>query len=423
MRASTQSVMYTSKSCSMVLTVSRRSVEWWPDSGATISTRLPGSGMSLRKCSRWQNGFLSTASMLTGTGALADLNLVNAPVRLVVRAHQPLQQLAAGGDVPADGSVGERAVGVAEQPVAGVHPGHQRRGDGLLELVQARRASGYRTSVSVPVSSGCESDFPTSRPGAAALLDAEGTARLPGSTVTSWARRAGTVISVSLARQARARHTWQPQTPPGGNERRSGRGLRCGAGGEEAAAVHAAAGSSPGTAGGRRPDPCRPCRSTPAAAAPRARASLSRSTRYMSFSDSENPLNRSACSENGVQHAQAVQGRAEPMHARELVLVLVQQAVDHHPVRQRRARPRRTAARRCRRGRAGRRRSGARPGAESLAHGVHAEGVAADVGGDVGAAVPAAIRHHEQVLALPGCPGSPSASNAPSSLRCWNTIG
>ena len=67
MRASTQSVMYTSKSRNMVLTVSRRRVAWCPDSGATINTRRPGSGMSLRKCSRWQNGFLSTASMLTGT--------------------------------------------------------------------------------------------------------------------------------------------------------------------------------------------------------------------------------------------------------------------------------------------------------------------------------------------------------------------
>jgi hypothetical protein len=38
MRASVQSVMKTLWSCSRLLTVSRSSVEWWPDSGATTST-------------------------------------------------------------------------------------------------------------------------------------------------------------------------------------------------------------------------------------------------------------------------------------------------------------------------------------------------------------------------------------------------
>ena len=38
MRASVQSVMNTLWSCSRLRTVSRSSVEWWPDSGATTST-------------------------------------------------------------------------------------------------------------------------------------------------------------------------------------------------------------------------------------------------------------------------------------------------------------------------------------------------------------------------------------------------
>jgi len=38
MRASIQSVMYTLWSCNSVRTVSRSSVEWWPDSGAHTST-------------------------------------------------------------------------------------------------------------------------------------------------------------------------------------------------------------------------------------------------------------------------------------------------------------------------------------------------------------------------------------------------
>ena len=56
MRASTQSVTQTSCSASSAFTVSRSSVAWCPDSGATSSTFfLPG--FACLKCTSLQNGF------------------------------------------------------------------------------------------------------------------------------------------------------------------------------------------------------------------------------------------------------------------------------------------------------------------------------------------------------------------------------
>jgi hypothetical protein len=69
MRASTQSVTHTSCSGSMVRTVSRSSVAWCPDSGATSSTfgSLRGFASSRLKWIRLQNGLASATSALTGT--------------------------------------------------------------------------------------------------------------------------------------------------------------------------------------------------------------------------------------------------------------------------------------------------------------------------------------------------------------------
>ena len=74
MRASIQSVMYTLWSCRSVLTVSRSSVEWWPESGAHTSTI--GSFFSLvtvalssakrLKRKRRQNGFSTTVCSTIG---------------------------------------------------------------------------------------------------------------------------------------------------------------------------------------------------------------------------------------------------------------------------------------------------------------------------------------------------------------------
>ncbi len=75
MRASTQSVMNTLWSASSVRTVSRSSVEWWPDSGATTSTvgssfnpaMQPASSLKRLKRSSLQNGVSSTVRCSTAT--------------------------------------------------------------------------------------------------------------------------------------------------------------------------------------------------------------------------------------------------------------------------------------------------------------------------------------------------------------------
>ena len=75
MRASVQSVMNTLWSCSRLRTVSRSSVEWWPDSGATTSTvgcvfiTVSASWLSVKrlKRSRRQKGFLIATCSCTAT--------------------------------------------------------------------------------------------------------------------------------------------------------------------------------------------------------------------------------------------------------------------------------------------------------------------------------------------------------------------
>jgi len=75
MRASVQSVMNTLWSCSRLLTVSRSSVAWWPDSGATTSTegcsfmRSSASALSEKRLKRIrrQNGFSSATCSCTAT--------------------------------------------------------------------------------------------------------------------------------------------------------------------------------------------------------------------------------------------------------------------------------------------------------------------------------------------------------------------
>jgi hypothetical protein len=65
MRASTQSVIHTSCSGSIVLTVSRSSVAWCPESGATIRTLGAGRvrGTAGVKRSSLQKGLSSATSM------------------------------------------------------------------------------------------------------------------------------------------------------------------------------------------------------------------------------------------------------------------------------------------------------------------------------------------------------------------------
>ena len=73
MRASVQSVMNTLWSCSRLLTVSRSSVEWWPDSGATTSTVgcdfmvSSACGLSVKRLKRnsRQNGLLMATCSCT----------------------------------------------------------------------------------------------------------------------------------------------------------------------------------------------------------------------------------------------------------------------------------------------------------------------------------------------------------------------
>ncbi len=75
MRASVQSVMNTLWSRSSIFTVSRSSVAWWPDSGATTSTvgctfmRSSTGAWSVKrlKRSRRQNGFSSATCSCTAT--------------------------------------------------------------------------------------------------------------------------------------------------------------------------------------------------------------------------------------------------------------------------------------------------------------------------------------------------------------------
>ncbi len=75
MRASVQSVMNTLWSCSRLLTVSRSSVEWWPDSGATTSTAgwafmrssVAASSEKRLKRIRRQNGLASATCSCTAT--------------------------------------------------------------------------------------------------------------------------------------------------------------------------------------------------------------------------------------------------------------------------------------------------------------------------------------------------------------------
>ena len=75
MRASVQSVMNTLWSCSRLRTVSRSSVEWWPDSGATTSTvgcdfiRSSAAGLSVKRLKRSsrQNGLFSATCCCTAT--------------------------------------------------------------------------------------------------------------------------------------------------------------------------------------------------------------------------------------------------------------------------------------------------------------------------------------------------------------------
>ena len=76
--------MQTSWSGSSARTVSRSSVAWWPDSGATISTfgsagRLPMPfGHTRLKCSRRQNGLVSSVSSTIGT-SLPSTVVVRSP--------------------------------------------------------------------------------------------------------------------------------------------------------------------------------------------------------------------------------------------------------------------------------------------------------------------------------------------------------
>ena len=70
MRASTQSVTQTSWSGSSARTVSRSSVAWCPDSGATSNTRgsLRFWLIARRKCTSLQKGLSSSVTASTATG-------------------------------------------------------------------------------------------------------------------------------------------------------------------------------------------------------------------------------------------------------------------------------------------------------------------------------------------------------------------
>ena len=75
MRASVQSVMNTLWSCNKLRTVSRSSVEWWPDSGATTSTVgcdfivSSATGLSVKRLKRSsrQKGFSNATCCCTAT--------------------------------------------------------------------------------------------------------------------------------------------------------------------------------------------------------------------------------------------------------------------------------------------------------------------------------------------------------------------
>ena len=84
MRASVQSVMNTLWSCSRHFTVSRSSVEWWPDSGATtrtlgcffIRSSTGGSSLKRLKRRRRQNGFSIATCSCTATSMPSTAMLV-----------------------------------------------------------------------------------------------------------------------------------------------------------------------------------------------------------------------------------------------------------------------------------------------------------------------------------------------------------
>ena len=81
MRASTQSVTHTSWSGSSARTVSRSSVAWCPESGATRSTfgSLRGDSSSRLKWIRLQKGLASAVSIVTGT--------MRSPMCVALMAH------------------------------------------------------------------------------------------------------------------------------------------------------------------------------------------------------------------------------------------------------------------------------------------------------------------------------------------------
>jgi hypothetical protein len=104
MRASVQSVMNTLWSCSRLLTVSRSSVEWWPDSGATTSTvgcdfiTSSALGLSVKRLKRSsrQKGFFTATCSCTATSTPLTVAAVMPNWRLLVFLGQAVHQVEAG---------------------------------------------------------------------------------------------------------------------------------------------------------------------------------------------------------------------------------------------------------------------------------------------------------------------------------------
>ena len=70
--------------------------------------RGPGLRVSLAKCTSVQNGVMSTACFLDRDGAVADLHVVDAERRSLVREARPRQHLVGGREAPHADLVGDR---------------------------------------------------------------------------------------------------------------------------------------------------------------------------------------------------------------------------------------------------------------------------------------------------------------------------
>src|ERR1700754_501789 len=131
MRASTQSVMYTLWSRSSVRTVSRSSVEWWPDSGATTSTA--GSFFILSTVDWSSEKRLKRFSVQNGVAM--RVHAMDVEFGFLVSLAQAVHELVAGRGALGARHAGERAGDVAKHLRSRLGPVGKRAEHGALPFV------------------------------------------------------------------------------------------------------------------------------------------------------------------------------------------------------------------------------------------------------------------------------------------------